>query len=116
MYVVAGDQAAEAVPDDVYLALPGAGTNLLHVPAEQLGGGAQVAGERRVVEGCQVATAVPGQGAAQQDEDGTVVDEPVEEDDGAFGGGEPGRGLGRVPGGVPGGGPGVRRSWVRPKG
>lgn len=50
LYVIAGDQAAEAVPDDVDLVVSGAGADLLDVPAEQLGCRTDVAGQRRVVE------------------------------------------------------------------
>lgn len=51
-------------------------------PAEQFGSRTDVAGQRGVVERLQVVPAVPGQRASQQDEDGTVVDEPVQEHDG----------------------------------
>ncbi len=92
--VVPRDEAAQTVADDVDLVVPGAGADLLDVPVEQLGRRADVAGQGRVVERRQMAPAVPCQGAAQQDEDGAVVDETVQEDDGrarVAGGGQRGR-------------------------
>ncbi len=82
LYVVPGDQAAEAVSDDVDPAVPGARADFLHMEPEQLGGGPDVACQRRVVERFQMAMAVPGQRASQDDERGTVVDEAVQQDDG----------------------------------
>ena len=42
LHVVPGDQAAQAVPHDVHPVAAGALADLLHMPAEQLGGGADV--------------------------------------------------------------------------
>ncbi len=87
LHVVPGDQPAEAVPDDVHPVVPGARADGLHLAAEQGGGGPDVAGQRRVVERGSPAVAVPGQGAAQDEEHGAVVDEAVQQDDGGCGGG-----------------------------
>lgn len=68
---------------------------------------------------------MPGEGAAQQDEDRTVVDEAVQEDDrgrsspSAGGAGVPAGAVGVAPEGAgrgPGGGGGARRSPVMPVG
>lgn len=46
LYVITGDEPAQAVADDVDLGVSRPGADLVHPAAEQLGGGPQVAGER----------------------------------------------------------------------
>lgn len=65
-YVVPGDRAAQTVAHDADRAVPGAGVDLVHRPARQLGRGAGAAGRRRAVERFQVVPAVPGERTAQQ--------------------------------------------------
>lgn len=95
--VVPGDQAAEAVADQVDPLLPGALAQLPDTTGQLSGGVAEVAGERRVVVRLHPAQAVRREGAAQQDEYRAVVGEAVQQQHrGALPGG-PGRGVGGEP-------------------
>ena len=79
LHVVAGDQAAEAVPDDVHPLVAGLLADALDVLTEVGGAAGHVGQQRAVVPGADVREAAPAQAAAHHGEDRAVVDQPVHE-------------------------------------
>ena len=79
--VVAGDQATEAVPDDVDALIAGLGDDRLHLGAQVECGAAQISGQGGPVHREDRAEAAPGQPAPQEREDRPVVDQPVHQQD-----------------------------------
>ena len=79
--VVAGDQAAHAVADDVDALVAGLGDELLDLLGELGRRGSDVGGQRGVVHRRDPAEPAPAQAQAQQGEDRAVVDHAVHQQD-----------------------------------
>jgi hypothetical protein len=86
LHVVAGDQAAEAVPHDVYSLVARLLADALDVLTEVGGPAGHVGKPRAVVPGTDVRESAPAQAAAHHREDRAVVDQPVHEQHGDAGG------------------------------
>ena len=80
LHVVAGDQPAEAVADDVHAVVPRLLADLLDPRPEVRGPARDVAQQRAVVPGADLAEATLAEAASHHGEHRPVVDEPVHED------------------------------------